>query len=172
MRIAIDGYNFIKGVAGYQRLERVDLQKARERLIEDLARYKRIKGHSVTVVFDGIGDGGPAGGRQRPRGIEVIYSRGGEKADEILKRLAEERRSGLMVVTSDREVALFSEKKGASVLPVADFAAKMEMAQFYDLKGGGADGPPDERTVARSKKGPARRLSKANRRHSTAARKL
>lgn len=171
MLIAIDGYNFIKQVPELRRLEEVELQKAREKLIEELARYKRLKGYAVTVVFDGRQEGALTGNRERVRGIEVIFSRPGEKADDVLKRICDEKRGGALVVTSDREVALYAEKKGAAVLPVAAFAEKLQAASIYDLKGSGGESPPD-RPIAPAKKGPSRRLSKSRRRSAAVFKKL
>jgi predicted RNA-binding protein with PIN domain len=172
MFIAIDGYNFIKQAPGLRRLEQIELQKAREGLIEQLAQYKRVKGHSITVVFDGRQAGSLAGHRERSKGIEMIFSRPGEKADDVLKRLAVERKEGITVITSDREVALFAEKKGATVIAVSDFAEKMEMARFYALKGTERETTISDRPIAPAKKGPARRLSKARRRAASKAKKL
>jgi len=172
MLLAIDGYNFIKQSPELRRLEQIELRKAREGLIERLARYKRLKGHAITVVFDGGPQGTGTGHRDHSRGIEVIFSKPGEKADDVLKRLAAEKGGGLTVVTSDRDVALFAEKKGAIAIPVSDFAARMEMVQFYELKGNEEEPVFADRSVAPSKKGPSRRLSKAQRRATAAIKKL
>jgi hypothetical protein len=172
MLIAIDGYNFIKQSPDLRRLEQIELQKAREGLIERLAQYKRLKGHAITVVFDGGPQGTLAGNRERSRGIEIIFSKPGEKADDVLKRLAAEKRGGITIVTSDREVALFAEKKGAIAIPVPDFAEKMEMARFYSLKGSETETLSADRSIAPSKKGPSHRLSKSQRKAAAAARKL
>jgi predicted RNA-binding protein with PIN domain len=171
MHLLIDGYNLIKQSPALRSLEQVELQKAREGLIERLARYKRVKGHSITVVFDGWQEGRAAGQRERSRGIEVVFSRAGEKADDVLKRLAAEKKGAAVVVTSDREVASFAEKKGAGVMSAPDFEDRMEMARFYDLKGGEEEASPD-RPVAPEKKGPSRRLSKSQRKRIGAAKKL
>lgn len=172
MFIAIDGYNFIKQSPELRKLEQIELQKAREGLIEQLARYKRLKGHSITVVFDGWQEGSLAGHRERSRGIEVIFSKPGEKADDVLKRLSAEKREGITVVTSDRDVALFAEKKGATAIPVSDFAEKMEMARFYALKGSEREAPSPIRSIAPTKKGPSHRLAKSQRKAAAAAKKL
>jgi hypothetical protein len=170
MLLAIDGYNFIKQSPELRRLEQIELQKAREGLIERLAHYKRMKGHAITVVFDGGPQG--TGHREHSRGIDVIFSKPGEKADDVLKRLAAEKGGGLTVVTSDRDVALFAEKKGAIAIPVSDFAGRMEMARFYELKGGEDEPISADRSVAPSKKGPSRRLSKSQRKTTAAIKKL
>ena len=79
MFIAVDGYNFIKQSPDLRRLEQVELQKAREGLIEQLARYKRVKGHAILIVFDGWQAGGSTDRRERSRGIEVIFSKTGKR---------------------------------------------------------------------------------------------
>jgi len=172
MLIAVDGYNFIKGSPPLRRLEQIELQKAREGLLEQLVQYKRLKGHSFTVVFDGQQEGRLAGQRERYKGIEVVFSKPGQKADDLLKRLAAEKRGGITVVTSDREVALFAEKKGAPVLAVEDFADRMERAQFYALKGSEKESSAQNHSVAPKKKGPSHRLSKAKRKVAAVGKKL
>ena len=102
----------------------------------------------------------------------MIFSKPGDKADDVLKRLASEKREGIMLVTSDRDVALFAEKKGATVIPVSDFAAAMEMAGYYGLKGSQEEPVLRNRSVAPVKKGPPRRLPKSKRKESAAMKKL
>ena len=172
MLIALDGYNFIKQSPELRRLEQIEMQKAREGLIDQLTQYKRLKGHSITVVFDGWQQGRVAGHPERSRGIGVVFSKAGEKADDVLKRLAAEKKGGILIVTSDQDVAAFAEKRGANVVSVAIFAEKMEMARFYALKGSREEESSANRPVAPEKKGPSRRLSKSRRRVLTSAKKL
>jgi hypothetical protein len=172
MHIAIDGYNYLKQSPDLRRLEQVELQKAREGLIEQLARYKRLKGHTILLVFDGRQTGGLAGHRQRSRGIEIIFPGVGEKADDVLKRLSAEKREGITIVTSDNEVAFHAEKKGSPVISAADFRERLEMANFYDLKGGREETENLGRGVDTSRKGPSRRLPKAQRKTLAARKKL
>jgi len=172
MLIAVDGYNFIKQSPELRKLEQIELQKAREGLIERLSQYRRIKGHSITVVFDGWQAGRLAGNRERSRGIEVIFSRVGEKADEVLKRLAVQKREGILLVTSDLEISNFAEKKGAKIIAAPDFEEKMEMAQLYALKGNQGEDKFLSGPVAPDKKGPSRRLPKNRRKALAAVKKL
>ncbi len=172
MFIAVDGYNFIKQSPDLRRLEQVELQKAREGLIEQLARYKRVKGHAILIVFDGWQAGGSTDRRERSRGIEVIFSKTGEKADDILKRISAEKREGVTIVTSDNEVAFYAEKRGAAVISAAEFAERMEMAMLYDLKGGKEEPEVFGRGGDTAKKGPSRRLPKSQRKTLAARKKL
>jgi predicted RNA-binding protein with PIN domain len=172
MLIAIDGYNFIKQSPELKKLELIELQKAREGLLEQLKQYKRLKGHSILVVFDGWQEGPLAGHRERSGGIEAVFSKPGEKADDVLKRISMEKKGGVMVVTSDRDVAYFAGKKGATVIDVPDFAEKMEMARYYDLKGSDRELPESARLIAPPKKGPSHRLPKSKRKIRAVSKKL
>jgi hypothetical protein len=172
MLILLDGYNFIKQSPDLRKLEEVELQKAREGLIERLARYKRVKGHPITVVFDGWQEGRAAGHRERPRGIEVIFSRVGENADEVLKRMAMEKGEGIILVTSELEITKYAEKKGAKVIAAPDFEEKMEMARFFALKGTQGEDKFPSAPIAPEKRGPSRRLPKNRRKALAAAKKL
>lgn len=172
MQIAIDGYNFIKQTDEFRRLEQIELQKAREGLIDRLVQYKRMKGYPITVVFDGAQAGRLAGHREHSKGIRIVFSKPGEKADDVLKRMATEARGGILIVTSDREVASFAEKKGAAIISVADFGEKIEMARFYFTKGGEGEDSYAGSAIAPVKKGPSRRLPKSRRKALAAAKKL
>lgn len=172
MHIAVDGYNFIKQSPSLRALERVDLQKAREKLIEILAEYKRFKGHAITVVFDGAGQFGRGIYHEQQRGIAIIYSKAEEKADDVLKRMAAEKKKGIVVVTSDREIAHFAEKKGAATISIEEFNMRIEMARLYAFKGEVEEKDSAPRPLAPQKKGPAHRLSKRKRRAELSFKKL
>jgi hypothetical protein len=172
MLLAIDGYNFIKRTPNLRKLEEIELQKAREGLVGQLAQYKKIRGHSIIVVFDGWQAGSLAGHRERSRGIEVIFSRVGEKADDVLKRLAAEKREGITIVTSDNDVAFYAERKGSAVVSVSEFEDRMEMAKYLDTKGGIEESDAHKRFADTTKKGPSRRLAKSQRKAIAKAKKL
>jgi predicted RNA-binding protein with PIN domain len=67
----------------------------------------------VTVVFDGA-ERLPAA-PVVPRGVRVLFSRPGETADEVIRRLVGAEPSGrpVVVVSSDREVADGVRRSGA-----------------------------------------------------------
>lgn len=137
----------------------------RETLIDHLAFYKRVRGHEITVVFDGWRSGGLTEYQQWQKGILVIYSRRDEKADEVIKREAKRFGHGAVVVTSDREVAHFAETVGATAVSSEEFEGKMGMALVVEEKGMEPEEADWEvREKGTKKKGPARRLSKNRRR--------
>lgn len=105
--------------------------------------------------------------KERTRGIELIYSKVGEKADEVIKRLIREKGAGAVVVTSDREISRFAEKISVPVIPSEQFQERMERASFQQEKEVEEE---EERGIQR--KGPSRRLSKKDRRLKQALKKL
>ncbi len=171
MHIAVDGYNFIKQSPSLRALEKVDLQEARQKLVKLLAEYKRIKGHSITVVFDGMQEISRGIQKERQSGVEIIFSRSGEKADDVLKRMAAEKKKGIVIVTSDREIAHFAEKKGAASISIEDFNMRLEMARIFSFKGE-EEKDSGYRPLSPHKKGPAHRLPKSKRRAELSFKKL
>ncbi len=134
-------------------------------MIRHLASYKRIRGHEITVVFDGWRSGSLTENQQRERGILVIYSRRDERADEVIKRLAKRFGQGAVVVTSDREVADFSERVGATAISSEEFEGRMGTAMVMVEKWEDSeDREDDTEGMGTKKKGPARRPSKRRRR--------
>ena len=91
-RIIIDGYNFIRQSSKLRSYESLELAKGRDKLIEMLVRYRTFKQHPIVVVFDGWQEGSLIGKRTIEKGIEIIYSKRGEKADEVIKRLVSKSR--------------------------------------------------------------------------------
>ncbi len=83
----------------------------------------------MTVVFDGLRAGGDFSTTRREGGVEVIYSRRGQTADEIIKRMVEEapHPRDIMVASSDREIADFVKSQGASVTGARSLANRLEL---------------------------------------------
>ena len=161
IHLIIDGYNLLGRVGGLSG----DIQAARESLLQALAAYRHRKNHPITVVFDGWQQGQPVEGREHRTGVEVLYSKKGERADQVIQRLAREYGADSAVVSSDREVARSAQASGAFVMGAQEFAMKL-----WDLPAAGGpvhkelDGR-DEESPPRDakKKGNPRKLPKARR---------
>lgn len=108
--ILVDGYNLI-GIA------HSDLKKERERLITLLSSYAQLKGHEITVVFDGWKSGSHREEVVKTAGIKIIYSRLGDRADEVIKRIISSERRDWIVVTSDREIISSTWSSGGVPVP-------------------------------------------------------
>ncbi|MFD2763276.1 NYN domain-containing protein [Micromonospora eburnea] len=106
--LVVDGYNVTKRGFG-----EMSLEQQRKRLIGGLGGIAAQTGDEVTVVFDGAEriHGLPPS----PRGVRVLFSRKGETADELIRRLVRAEPPGrpVVVVSSDREVADGVRRHGA-----------------------------------------------------------
>ena len=172
VHIIIDGYNLIRQSAELSRLDRRDLQEGREALLDLLASYKKIKGHRITVVFDGTDAYSLSRQRDQSRGIKVLFSRRGETADTVIKQMAAREREGALVVTSDREVAEFAKSRKAAAVDSPEFMDKLRLASWSVDKGISPDDELSGWRPTTRKKGPSRRLSKKERRNRQRTKKL
>lgn len=153
--IIIDGYNLI----GTQHR---DLEAERQRLLGLLAEYKKNKDHSIIVVFDGWKNGGPTETRTISGGVEVIYSRLGERADTVIKRLITGDRRHI-VVTSDREIQAHAWSQDSVPIEAEEFLRILEQGPDYAVSG---------YQRPKGKKGSPRQLSKKDRVKKQALEKL
>jgi len=177
MHIIIDGYNLIRQSAALRRYERFSLEEGRKALIRFTALYKRRKGHKMTVVFDGW-EGGPAEEeRDRQEGIDIVYSRRGEKADDVIKRMVQHRGEECVVVSSDRDIADFVSRRGGTAVSSQDFEAlidkvKDRMSDTQPRSDEGYDKDEDDVREGVKRKGPSRRLSRKKKMAMARIRKL
>jgi uncharacterized protein len=162
MHLIVDGYNVIRQSPQLQLLDAMDLQAGREALMELLAHYRSRSHHQITVVFDGWQHGDVRESRDRFQGILIVYSRRGERADEVIKRLLQRDRERALVVTSDREIQVCAEQVKAAWINASQFELSYLHSpagdQDADQESGGAAA-----SRGTNKKGPARRLSKRQR---------
>ncbi len=170
VHLIIDGYNLIRQSMWLSLLDARDLEAGREALLESLADYRRRRPqHKITVVFDGWQGGGVRESRDRVHGIGVVYSRRGERADEVIKRLLSREGSRAVLVSSDRELQDWAEAAGAVWVAASQFEGQ------YLRNAAGGHGPEEEDAEAGrggAKKGPARRLKKSLRHKKQRLRKL
>ena len=172
VHIVIDGYNLIRQSPTFSVIERRSLEEGRDVLLECLASYKKVKHHSITVVFDGTGADTHMERRIRWKGIAVVFSRPGELADSVIKRIATRERERAIVVTSDREVASFVSQQGSATIGSVEFENKIRMATHTDPDLMGFSEEEEGWTPTTRKKGPSRRTSKRDRKRRTKTRKL
>lgn len=163
MHIVVDGYNLIRQSSYFSALDNQDLQAGREALVDALAAYKRVKAFAITIVFDGSDAPPGMPRRERHKGIELRYSRPGELADEVIKRMAGREREKLLVVSSDREIVDDAIRKGASAISSAEFEDRLTMARMMDIKGAVEGEVSSGWQPTTKKSGPSRRLPKRQR---------
>ena len=169
LRLIIDGYNLISTLSAPDNFS-MDMEAERDELLHRLEVYRRVKRVKITVVFDGTGTGNLRRGSEKYKSIKVIFSRGGEEADAIIKDMAREGGTGLTIVTSDRDVADSAERAGAVVISSQEFAERLYMAEYSEMKGVTED--DDNEEIKNPKKGPSRRNPKKDRKKAGRLKKL
>jgi predicted RNA-binding protein with PIN domain len=103
VRILVDGYSLLHQWPELAHGKARHSEAARKELISILTDYQDSTGTPVTVVFDGAG-----GPKHLPRvetghAVEVIFSKSGQTADDIIERVVHRMKpyGEVMVVTDD-----------------------------------------------------------------------
>jgi predicted RNA-binding protein with PIN domain len=106
--LVVDGYNVTK-----RGFAEISLEQQRGRLVNGLGGLAAQTRAEVTVVFDGAER--VVGLPPAPRGVRVLFSRKGETADDLIRRLVRAEPAGrpIVVISSDREVADGVRRHGA-----------------------------------------------------------
>jgi uncharacterized protein len=158
IHIVIDGYNLIRQSPQFRDVDRQDMQAGREALVEALVAYKRVKGHPITVVFDGGAAGLGMPRRDTLKGINVRFSRSGELADAVIKRMARREKEKMLVVTSDNDIVHYVQSQGAATMGALEFDERLLLVHHLRSKGADESEETLQWQATTKKKGPSRRL--------------
>ena len=126
LHLIVDGYNLLALTGRIGAGTSFHSEVARESLLHDLSAYRQRKSHPITVVFDGWQQGWGTEQREHRLGLEIIFSQRGEKADQVIQRLAAEFGSACAVVSSDREIIEVARAQGAFVMKAQEFIGKLQ----------------------------------------------
>ncbi len=171
LHIIIDGYNLIRQSKSLSILDLQDIQLGRDTLVDMLAKYKKVKSHRITVVFDGTTAPRFSQQQDQRKGISIIFSHQGESADTVIKKMACKERQGALVVSSDQDIIQSAQASGAATVNANDFENRLALS--IDIDGWQMDRDDyDGWRPTTKKKGPSRRLSKRQRKNDAKVRKL
>jgi uncharacterized protein len=88
VRILVDGYSLLHNWPELARGKSRHSAAAREELIQALTQYRDAIGTPITVVFDGAGASPGTPKTISTPELEVLYSKLGQTADDIIERAA------------------------------------------------------------------------------------
>ncbi|HEU0026209.1 MAG TPA: NYN domain-containing protein [Ktedonobacterales bacterium] len=129
--VFVDGYNLILTAPALDLVSQRDMASARAALLQRVVSRYRHTPYDVVIVFDGDGTGEtsqPIAGFTRGR---VIFSRRGEKADDVIVRMAADVCDAgreAMVYSNDGEVRLGAIAGGATAARADDLRRDMAAA--------------------------------------------
>lgn len=154
--LILDGYNIIG-------TSHRDLEAQREKLVRFLIEYRVAKGHDIVVVFDGWKAGSGSENSVVKGGVKIIYSRLGENADTVIKRIISKEKREWTVVSSDREIASHAWSVGSIPISSDDFQQFAWRKCGGDNEMSGMEDSGDDQELSIYAKGNSHRLSKKER---------
>jgi predicted RNA-binding protein with PIN domain len=166
MRILIDGYNLIRRVPDLKRLERTDMEKARDALVRELSVYRMGKKHRICVVFDGAEAIHLGSGAEKVRGISVRFSPRGSSADQVILEAMRNNEVDVLV-SADRELTDAARRGEVTSVPPQLFWDKVSEEMYRRFKG-----EEDEEAGRRAQSAEKRKLSKSQRKDRARMEKL
>ena len=130
VRILVDGYSLLHNWPELAPGAARHSARAREELVHVLTRYHDVTGEPVTVFFDGAGAPPNAPKAESSAAVEVLFSRAGQTADQMIERAAHrfQPHGEVLVVTDDRAERDTVNGFGGSVASCANFIRMIEGA--------------------------------------------
>jgi uncharacterized protein len=156
----IDGFNAIRSGGMAALFDPTDIDSASHYFLSRLSDYRKTKRISITVVFDATEGTSLSRKTDKSKGIQIIYSKRGETADQVMIEAIRRRPSGLVVVSADRAIIDEAKKHGVPFIT----PGRLENA----LDGQSDDGYPD----GSDKKGNPRKATKKVRKARRAINKI
>lgn len=123
--LIIDGYNVLGVMKNAGLVDGMSLEAAREAMMQALLRYHFRSGHRLTVVFDAWRQSHRVTQTEHRSGVTVIFTRQGERADDVVQRLIRAHGATCVVVSSDHEIIDTARAHGALVLRSEEFFRKL-----------------------------------------------
>ena len=127
----IDGYNVLFAWQELNDIARVNIDSARETLLEIMSNYQGYKKVDMIVVFDGYKLSGNPGSKDQYNltgnyaKMQVIYTKEAQTADRFIEKTVYElgKKRNITVVTSDRPVQMAALGDGATRMSSREFKA-------------------------------------------------
>jgi uncharacterized protein len=134
-RILVDGYSLLHGWPELAPGRPRHSARAREELVHFLTRYHDATGEPITIFFDGSGAPPNVPKNESSREVEVLFSRAGQTADDMIERAAHRFQSygEVLVVTDDHAERDTVIGFGGSATSCENFIRTVEMA-LADLR--------------------------------------
>jgi predicted RNA-binding protein with PIN domain len=126
----VDGYSLLHGWPELAPGQPRHSERARDELIRILTLYHDVTREPITIFFDGAGAPAFAPKHQSSREVEVLFSRAGQTADDMIERAAHRFQSygEVLVVTDDSAERETVSSLGGSVSSCDNFIRAVENA--------------------------------------------
>lgn len=113
--LLVDGYNIIFAWEELKELAKINVESARDKLMDILSNYQGFRKNTVILVFDAYKVAGNKGEVMKYHNIYVVYTKEAETADQYIEKTVHEmgKRCKVTVATSDALEQLIIMGQGA-----------------------------------------------------------
>ena len=127
--LLVDGYNIIFAWEDLQELAKVNIEGARNKLMDMLCNYQGYKKCTLILVFDAYKVEGGQGEVQKYHNIYVVYTKEAETADQYIEKTVHEigRKYHVTVATSDALEQVIIMGQGAARLSARNLREEIQM---------------------------------------------
>ena len=129
--LLVDGYNVIFAWEDLKELAKVNIEGARNKLMDVLCNYQGFKKCNLILVFDAYKVQGQELGVQKYHNIYVVYTKEAETADQYIEKVVHEigRKYHVTVATSDNVEQVMTLGQGGKLLSARDLRTEVEEVQ-------------------------------------------
>lgn len=137
--IIIDGYNILNAWEKYKPFLKLSFENARQELIYDMGEYSKLVGIDLLLVFDAYKINFK-GSSEIIKGIEVVYTKQNETADQYIEKKLDEmgRKILVSVGTDDTLIQKLVTQRGGNVLTAKELLYRYEnlknKSNRYEIK--------------------------------------
>lgn len=121
--LLVDGYNIIFAWKELNELARINIDAARDKLLDIMSNYQGYKNINLMVVFDAYKVKGFGGEKNRYNNIWVVFTKEAQTADGYIERFAHDngKKYDIMVATSDGLEQIIITGQGCRVISAREF---------------------------------------------------
>ena len=129
--LLVDGYNVIFAWEDVKELAKVNIEGARNKLMDVLCNYQGFKKCNLILVFDAYKVQGQELGVQKYHNIYVVYTKEAETADQYIEKVVHEigRKYHVTVATSDNVEQVVTLGQGGKLLSARELRTEVEEVQ-------------------------------------------
>ena len=130
--LLVDGYNIIFAWEELKELFKINIQAARDKLMDILSNYQGFKKQTLILVFDAYKVEGHPGEVQKYHNIYVVYTKEAETADQYIEKTVHKigRTHQVTVATSDGLEQIIIMGQGARRLSAKGLKEEIEQANI------------------------------------------
>ena len=129
--LLVDGYNIIFAWEDLNELSKINIESARNKLMDRLSNYQGYKKMTLILVFDAYKVKGNPGSVMKYHNIYVVYTKEAETADQYIEKTVHEigRKYQVTVATSDALEQVIILGQGGNRLSAANLLEEVEVVE-------------------------------------------